>query len=50
VHWPEGGSTDRDNCVLFCPHHHHVAHQPGWRLTFDGRTLRVFRPDGTELT
>jgi hypothetical protein len=50
IPWPDGGNTDLDNCVLFCPHHHHVAHQPGWRITFDGHVLRVSRPDGTELT
>jgi hypothetical protein len=48
--WYEGGTTGLRNCVLFCPHHHGVSHRPGWRVTFDGRELRVFRPDGTELT
>jgi hypothetical protein len=50
VPWTEGGPTDLDNCVLFCPQHHRAAHQPGWRVEFDGRALRVYRPDGTELT
>ena len=48
--WYEGGETSLETLVLFCPHHHHVTHQPGWRVEFDGRDLRVFRPDGTEVT
>jgi hypothetical protein len=50
VPWTEEGPTDLDNCVLFCRQHHRTAHQPGWRVEFDGRVLRVYRPDGTELT
>lgn len=50
VHWRTGGRTDRDNLVLLCDHHHHVVHQPGWILKFDGTDLRVLRPDGTEVT
>jgi Domain of unknown function (DUF222) len=49
VHWLEGGLTAVCNLVPFCDHHHHVVHQRGWRVTFDGSTLRVFRPDGAEV-
>lgn len=48
-HWIHGGTTERDNLILFCDHHHHVVHQPGWIAEFDGRDLRVIRPDGTLL-
>jgi hypothetical protein len=37
------------NLILLCSHHHHVAHKPGWWLTFDGTTLAVHRPDGSIL-
>lgn len=48
-HWVDGGATALDNLVLFCDRHHHVVHQPGWRVEFDGLDLRVFRPDGAEV-
>jgi hypothetical protein len=47
--WWRGGETKLTNLVLICSHHHHVAHKPGWSITFDGRTLTVHRPDGTTL-
>ncbi len=49
THWMHGGRTERDGLILFCDRHHHVVHQPGWTVEFDGRDLRVIRPDGTEL-
>jgi hypothetical protein len=50
VHWLEGGCTAVVNLVPFCDNHHHVVHQPGWTVIFDGGTdLRIFRPEGTEL-
>jgi hypothetical protein len=49
IPWKHGGPTDLNHLVLFCDRHHHVVHQPGWRLVFDGRTLTVTRPNGTEL-
>ena len=49
VHWIEGGPTSVDNLVLLCDRHHHVVHQPGWAVTFDGRDLHVYRPDGREV-
>jgi hypothetical protein len=48
--WPDGGTTDLDNTALFCPHHHRVVHRPGWRAVLDGGVVRVFRPDGSEVT
>jgi hypothetical protein len=40
------GPTTKENCALFCDHHHHVLHRPGWHATFDGITLSVTNPDG----
>jgi hypothetical protein len=50
THWKDGGRTELDSLILFCDHHHRVVHQAGWIVEFDGRELRVTRPDGTELT
>jgi hypothetical protein len=50
VHWKDGGRTDLDNLVSLCDHHHHVVHQPGWTVEFDGHTLSTRRPDGTAIT
>jgi hypothetical protein len=47
--WPDRGPTNLKNLILLCSHHHHVAHRPGWWLTFDGTTLEVHRPDATTL-
>ena len=50
VHWLDGGRTAVVNLIPFCDNHHHVVHQPGWLVKFDGGTdLRIIRPDGTEL-
>jgi len=49
VPWHTGGPTSLDNTLLLCDHHHHVAHQPGWLIKFDGHTLHVLRPDGTQV-
>ncbi len=50
VHWRQGGRTDLENLVLLCDHHHHVVHQPGWIVKFDGEEFRVLKPDGSEIT
>jgi hypothetical protein len=47
VPWLRGGETKLTNLVLLCSHHHHVTHQPGWSITFDGTSLAVARPGGT---
>jgi hypothetical protein len=49
VHWLEGGRTAVVNLIAFCDNHHHVVHQPGWIVKFDGHDLIVIRPEGTEL-
>jgi hypothetical protein len=45
--WPDRGETKLDNLVLLCSHHHHVTHEPGWSISFDGTALEVHRPGGT---
>jgi hypothetical protein len=49
VPWVEGGPTAVDSELLFCDHHHDVVHRDGWLVKFDGRTLHILRPDGTEV-
>jgi hypothetical protein len=48
-HWTNAGRTSLSNLVLLCDRHHHVVHQRGWVLRFDGRSVTVLRPDGSEL-
>jgi hypothetical protein len=48
--WHQGGETTLINLVLLCSHHHHVTHQPGWSVTFDGTMMEIDRPDGTGFT
>jgi hypothetical protein len=43
------GPTTKENCALFCDHHHHVLHRPGWLSTFDGTTLTITNPDGRTI-
>lgn len=31
--WTDGGTTDLDNLIPLCHHHHHLTHQPRWHLT-----------------
>jgi hypothetical protein len=50
VHWVDGGVTALGNLVLLCDRHHHLIHEPGWTVKWDGSRFRVLRPDGTELT
>jgi hypothetical protein len=50
VHWEHGGPTELWNLVNLCWHHHHLVHEGGWGLEFDGRAIvRCFRPDGSQL-
>jgi hypothetical protein len=50
VHWAHGGSTDLNNLVHLCRHHHRLVHEGGWtiRLLDDGR-CEVRSPDGRPL-
>jgi uncharacterized protein DUF222 len=46
IRWASrGGPTRPTNEVLLCNRHHHIAHQPGWRLRLDAdATLTVTDP------
>ncbi len=51
VHWESGGATAVTNGFLLCRAHHTFLHRhPDWRVTFDDQLVRVFRPDGRELS
>jgi uncharacterized protein DUF222 len=32
LHWKDGGTTDRWNLLLLCPHHHKAAHNGRWTI------------------
>jgi hypothetical protein len=45
--WSQDGTTNLDNLILLCGHHHHWHHQHGWHIT-GPPSHRVFRkPDRT---
>ncbi|ANY07123.1 HNH endonuclease signature motif containing protein [Pseudonocardia sp. HH130630-07] len=46
-HWLHGGSTDVDNLVLICGHHHRLVHDHGYRVRYDQGRWVFRRPDGT---
>ncbi len=51
THWKHGGQTCIDNGCLLCPYHHRFLHRhPTWTTTFINQILRIYRPDGRELT
>jgi len=35
-HWADGGSTDLENLVLLCGHHHKLVHEHGYRVEVAG--------------
>ncbi|MCU0271159.1 MAG: HNH endonuclease, partial [Acidimicrobiales bacterium] len=43
-HWARGGSTDLQNLVLLCPHHHRLVHAELRFLHPDGRPYRTGPP------
>jgi hypothetical protein len=46
-HWNKGGSTDLDNLIPLCSHHHHLVHEGGWTIELlPSRAVRITRPDG----
>jgi predicted restriction endonuclease len=51
VPWQDGGPTDQHNLVLLCSRHHHVFHQPGWKVVLgaDAR-MEVVDPTGRHCT
>jgi hypothetical protein len=46
IAYEDGGTTDLDNLVLWCSHHHHVKHLPGTRIHGDAHDLWLELPDG----
>ena len=51
VHWARGGRTAVENGFLLCGRHHRFLHaHPQWTITFEDHVVRVFRPDGPELS
>ncbi len=44
VHWAHEGTTDIDNLVLLCAHHHRVIHHDGWSVVIGPDRLPVFTP------
>jgi hypothetical protein len=47
IEWAQGGATNLANAALFCHHHHHMSHQPGWTLTGTGNRIEIHHPDGS---
>lgn len=48
VWWRHGGTTDLDNLLPVCSHHHHRIHDDGWHVTLaPDRALTLTFPDGT---
>lgn len=45
--WHQGGTTDLDNLIMWCRHHHTERHRPGVTLTGDANHLTVTHPDGS---
>jgi hypothetical protein len=42
--WADGGSTDLDNLVLLCGHHHRLIHQGDWTVQLGADRLPQFLP------
>jgi hypothetical protein len=47
VAWEHGGSTDLDNLVLWCSHHHHTKHRSDVIVTGSVDDLTIVLPDGS---
>jgi len=44
--WADGGTTDLDDGVLLCGHHHRIVHHQGWSLRRADDGIMEFRPPG----
>jgi hypothetical protein len=49
IWWEHGGPTDLHNLCLLCRYHHHLCHEGGYRVGWDGDQLVFYRPDGSRL-
>jgi len=45
-HWAHGGSTNLDNLVQLCRHHHTFVHEHGWTIEKTASGLNFMAPDG----
>jgi len=45
--WHQGGTTDPDNLIMWCRHHHTERHRPGVVVNGTANHLTVTHPDGT---
>jgi hypothetical protein len=51
IWWRHGGTTDLDNLLPLCTHHHHQVHDGGWELTLGpNRQLTIRFPDGRVMS
>jgi len=51
VPWEPDGTTDLDNLVLVCLHHHHLVHSDGWTMTGNANEeLTITGPTGRDMT
>ena len=48
-HWEDGGTTDLDNLVLLCPHHHRLHHSGGITIRGPAERLVITDEDGQQL-
>jgi hypothetical protein len=49
-HWANGGTTDLDNLLYLCGHHHRLLHEGGYRITRGpGDRIRFHRRDGRPI-
>ncbi|SDU78487.1 HNH endonuclease signature motif containing protein [Jiangella alkaliphila] len=44
THWADGGTTDLDNLVLLCGHHHRSVHHRGWTVRMGTNGHPTFIP------
>jgi len=45
THWADGGTTDLDNLVMVCRHHHTLLHSTPWAVSIDPTTRQpVWHP------
>ena len=47
VHWAHGGTTDLDNLITLCGHHHRFIHTNHWTITLTDGQFVFRKPDRT---
>lgn len=48
-HWAHGGTTNLDNLVQLCRHHHRLLHEGGYTVETSGPGFVFRRPDGRRI-